>query len=101
VVERRRLAKKPTTPPPPEAASWISGGGIDPELQQPSTAPAPTPPATKAQGKRSRSDYKQVGAYIPKDLDRQVKRLLIDNDEIDFSDLVTQLLEEWVNRQSG
>ncbi|MGG6298132.1 hypothetical protein ACQ4M4_27375 [Leptolyngbya sp. AN02str] len=100
MVERKRIvAKKPAPTPPPEAASWVSSGGIDPELQP--TAPAATStPSTRAQGKRSRSDYKQVGAYIPKDLDKQVKRLLLDNDEMDFSDLVTQLLEDWVNQQS-
>lgn len=53
----------------------------------------------KATGKRSDPNYIQVGAYIPKDLNKNVKRLLVDT-EGDFSDLVTELLEEWVKRQS-
>jgi hypothetical protein len=51
----------------------------------------------KATGKRSDPNYIQVGAYIPKDLNKDVKRLLVDADG-DFSDLVTKLLREWVKR---
>lgn len=56
------------------------------------------PPARKgrAKGKRSNPNYEQVGAYIPKALNLEVKRLLLDR-ELDFSDLVTQLLEQWVS----
>lgn len=53
----------------------------------------------RSKGKRSDPDYEQVGAYIPKELNKQVKRLLIDED-MDFSDLVAALLEEWVNRKT-
>lgn len=57
-----------------------------------------TPPKRKgrAKGKRSDPNTKQVGAYIPKDLDKEVKKLLLDCEGMDFSDLVTQLLEGWV-----
>jgi hypothetical protein len=55
----------------------------------------------RARGKRSDPNYEQVGAYIPKELNKQVKRLLIDEEGLDFSDLVTQLLEEWVNQHSN
>jgi hypothetical protein len=50
----------------------------------------------KQTGKRSDPDYLQVGAYILKSTDKDVKRLLIDEDDIDFSDLVQSLLEKWV-----
>jgi hypothetical protein len=53
----------------------------------------------KATGKRSDPNYIQVGAYIPKELNKDVKRLLVDT-EGDFSDLVTELLKQWVNQQS-
>ena len=46
-------------------------------------------------GKRSNPDYVQVGAYIPKTVDRNVKRKLLDED-MDFSDLVTKLLQDWL-----
>jgi len=51
----------------------------------------------KATGKRSDPNYIQVGAYIPKELNKEVKRSLVDY-EGDFSDLVTQLLEEWLEQ---
>ena len=51
----------------------------------------------RAKGKRSDPNYTQVGAYIPKELDKAVKRKLID-EELDFSELVAQLLDEWVNQ---
>jgi hypothetical protein len=54
----------------------------------------------KTMGKRSDPNYMQVGAYIPKDLNKDVKRLLVDTDG-DFSDLVTELLRNWVNQQSS
>lgn len=53
----------------------------------------------KATGKRSDPNYIQVGAYIPIELNKQVKRQLIDTDQ-DFSDLVAELLEQWVQRNS-
>jgi len=54
----------------------------------------------RARGKRSNPDYEQVGAYIPKSLNRQVKKLLFDEEGVDFSDLVTTLLEDWVSEKS-
>lgn len=46
--------------------------------------------------KRSDSDYLQVGAYILKSTDKAVKHLLIDEGDMDFSDLVQSLLKKWV-----
>ncbi|UBF30078.1 hypothetical protein K9N68_38485 (plasmid) [Kovacikia minuta CCNUW1] len=63
------------------------------------TAQVPEAPKRGRQrGKRSDPNYLQVGAYIPKSLDKDVKRLLIDQD-LDFSELVTKLLQEWVGEQ--
>ena len=66
---------------------------------QPEQVESPSP-SRKRGGKRSNPDCVQVGAYIPKDLKRQVQKLLIDEEDLDFSDLVTQLLADWVKRQS-
>lgn len=49
----------------------------------------------KATGKRSNPNYIQVGAYIPIELNKSVKRLLVDDNK-DFSELVSELLEQWV-----
>ncbi|WP_346293989.1 hypothetical protein [Sphaerothrix gracilis] len=53
----------------------------------------------KATGKRSDPNYIQVGAYIPKELNKEVKRSLVDY-EGDFSDLVTELLEGWIGKST-
>lgn len=62
-------------------------------------APEPKQRQRKTKGKRSDPNYIQVGAYIPKELNKDVKRLLVDADK-DFSELVTELLEKWV-KQNG
>lgn len=49
----------------------------------------------RSPGKRSNPDYEQVGLYVPKKLHMEVKKRLID-DEKDFSELVSNLLEQWV-----
>lgn len=65
-------------------------------------APAPVEPAPARQrrrekvGKRSDPKYLQVGAYIPITLDRKIKKALID-DGRDFSQLVEDLLTQWVS----
>jgi hypothetical protein len=69
----------------------------------PVTAPvANIEPAKKGRqkGKRSDPNYIQVGVYIPKSLDKDAKRLLID-EEGDFSDLVTALLQDWVSSKTN
>lgn len=69
-------------------------------VSEPTLEPAPEPKQRKrkATGKRSDPNYIQVGAYIPKELNKDVKRLLVDVDK-DFSELVTELLEGWVKRE--
>ena len=46
-------------------------------------------------GKRSDPNYTQVGCYLPRSLNNQVKVKLID-DSRDFSDLVAELLTDWL-----
>ena len=47
-------------------------------------------------GKRSDPTYTQVGCYLPKELSSRVKVKLIE-DSRDFSDLVAELLNEWLS----
>lgn len=56
---------------------------------------APAQRKRKKTGKRSDPNYIQVGAYIPKTLNEDVKIKLVRH-EGDFSDLITELLEKWV-----
>ncbi|WP_156120012.1 hypothetical protein [Leptolyngbya sp. KIOST-1] len=87
LAQSRQKAK---APPAPEPA--------------PEPAPAPeTPPKKrqrKATGKRSDPNYIQVGAYVPIELNKAVKRLLVDQDQ-DFSELVSELLERWVQENNA
>ena len=46
-------------------------------------------------GKRSDPSYTQVGCYLPKALNNRVKIKLVE-DSRDFSDLVAELLDEWL-----
>ena len=108
--KKTRIAVNPNKPKalPAEADNWAVSGGIDPELSEQAirgtipTEIAPMPaidePLKKGRqkGKRSNPDYTQVGAYIPKNLDKEVKRKLLDED-IDFSDLVANLLIKWLS----
>lgn len=94
--------------PEVDAEEAISDNALTLEVQPSLEIEKPLPPAAepivevssppkkrgRQPGKRSNPDYIQVGAYIPKALDKAVKRKLLDED-IDFSDLVTKLLENW------
>ena len=51
---------------------------------------------SRAKGKRSNPDYEQIGVYIPKKINLEVKRQLLERSDLDFSDLVTKLLEQWL-----
>jgi hypothetical protein len=70
------------------------------------SSPAPAPEIEpkqrqrKATGKRSNPNYIQVGAYIPIELNKSVKRRLVDTDQ-DFSELVAELLEQWVQNNTA
>lgn len=82
----------------PEVASKTDSKSVvatrEAELEQ-------TPRRGRSRGKRSDPNYTQIGAYIPKDLDRAVKRALVDEENLDLSELVAQLLDEWVKRKSS
>jgi hypothetical protein len=51
-------------------------------------------------GKRSDPAYRQISTYVRSDLYRSVKRELLLDDR-DFSDLMDELLAEWISRRKG
>lgn len=69
----------------------------------------PTEPPTKQpkrkgrpKGKRSNPDYEQVTAYIKKETYRQIRiALLQQSDAKDFSELIEQLLDEYLRTQNA
>lgn len=84
------------TPPQPESSS------------EPNSEPEPEPEAKqrgRPRGKKSDPEYVSAIAYIRKKTHLQVKRLLLDKEELgekqDFSELVQDLLDFWVEIQQG
>lgn len=53
----------------------------------------------KAVGKRTDPNFKQVGAYIKRDTYLQIQKLLLEQPDKDFSDLVEELLTAYLNKQ--
>ena len=51
-------------------------------------------------GKRSDPAYRQISTYVRSDLYRSVKRELL-MDERDFSDLMDELLADWLSRREA
>jgi hypothetical protein len=61
---------------------------------------ADTDPPTARVGKRSNPAYRQISTYVRSDLYRTVKRELL-MEERDFSDLMDELLAEWVRSRNA
>ena len=75
---------------------------------EPLNEPEPEPEAKqrgRPRGKKSDPEYVSAIAYIKKKTHLQVKRLLLDKEELgdkqDFSELVQDLLDFWVEIQQG
>lgn len=69
------------------------------QIVEPAPPEARTRKGRKRTGKRSNPDYVQTGVYLPADLTKRVKRRLYGGD-IDFSDLIAHLLEDWETAQA-
>ncbi|WP_227500130.1 hypothetical protein [Synechococcus sp. PCC 7335] len=83
-----------------ESPPSVTDIAADLKADQSTTDFLPSEPATQRRkraktGKRSDPSYTQVGCYIPKDLNSRVKVRLVE-DSRDFSDLVAELLNEWL-----
>ena len=57
------------------------------------------PPIVRV-GKRSNPAYRQISTYVRSDLYRSVKRELL-MEERDFSDLMDELLADWIGSRHG
>jgi hypothetical protein len=81
--------------------------GREPEPQPtpPAALPSPAPPLVprkgRPPGKRSDPRFVQVTAYVPESLHRKVKIRLLQEAEVkEFSELIEELLEDWVDSRS-
>jgi hypothetical protein len=86
-------AMKGETLPEQQESVAIAESQPDPEITQPIKK-------SRAKGKRSNPDYEQIGVYIPKKINLEVKRKLLDRNDFDFSDLVSHLLDRWIQDES-
>lgn len=77
--------------------------GREPEPEpEPEPQPEPPKPKGRPRGKRSNPDYEQVTAYIRRDTHRTVKMaLLTEGGNREFSELVEELLNEWLSTQKS
>jgi hypothetical protein len=68
-------------------------------IEKPAVVPVKV--QARAQGKRSHPDYKQFSVLLKKQTHKQAVRALDDLENgQDLSDLMQQLLEQWVAKQS-
>lgn len=71
----------------------------EPEVNQPASVVESSQPQRRGRpkGKRSHPDYEQVTAYIRKNTHRAAKiALLEEGEEREFSELIQELLEQWL-----
>lgn len=90
------IAEIPTPEPAPEPVV---------EVEQESPKPRTT---SRTMGKNRDPNYRQVTAYIRKDIDKNVRDALYDESRgqadakpKEFSELVDELLEEWLKEHAG
>ena len=89
-----RRARQPDTQPPDNPSTQKSDS---PEIQPPELSGTRQPRKGRPRGKRSDPSFEQVTAYIPKELYRRVKvRILESGRDQDFSEVVADLLGEWL-----
>lgn len=71
------------------------------EVKQPEVVEdsKPEPKKRNKSGKRTDPDFKQVGAYIRKETYLKIQRLLLEQPNKDFSDLVEELLTDYLSNQ--
>jgi hypothetical protein len=86
-------------------ADLLGEVGLVVEPPPPSTPPEPEPEPPAAVipakvGRRSDPAYRQISTYVRSDVYRAVKRELL-MDERDFSDLMDELLSEWVSKRQA
>ncbi len=98
-----KAEKKPATAPPkaapkssrPKRAKKGGEGSKKKTPEIPELAP------DRRQGRRGNPEYRQANAYIPKTLHMRIKRALLDEGDREFSSLVEELLENWLESRDG
>lgn len=103
------VAKKPTArkAAPKKAAAKKPAAKKKPTVKE--SAPAKPEPvqdavpelaADRRLGRRGNPNYRQANAYIPKALHLKVKLALLEDGDREFSSLVEELLETWLEQRA-
>jgi hypothetical protein len=88
MVKRPLIAKKPTADVNPSADNWVTGGGIDPEIQP--TAPAATP-EPQPQGKYPH----RISFDTTTDQYKQLKRASFDSG-LSMNEILRSAADAWL-----
>ena len=108
------------SPPVSEEAEKVQANQVDVVIEAPTQEVAPPPTATSAvsqpvvapvskainmqpsRGKKGHPDYNQVTIYLKKDTQNTAKIALLQaRDDRDFSELVEDLLTQWLSRTAA
>jgi hypothetical protein len=93
----REVGPESDTPEAAPAAPVAPAAEAPPPSPAPLGAPSPKRRGPKPSGKRSDASYEQTTIYIRKDLKKAVRQSLLSaDDERDLSDLLEDLLSDWV-----
>ena len=99
--KRRKIAKKPQAQSNPD--SWVTEGGVDPEINLPaSNSPAPVPAISDKDEKKEENE-KSYPHRISFDLDnsqyKKLKWASFDSDR-PMNDILREALEEWIKSRN-
>ena len=96
--KRRKIAKKPQAQSNPD--SWVTEGGVDPEINLPASSPAP---AISDKDEQKEENEKSYPHRISFDLDnsqyKKLKWASFDSDR-PMNDILREALEEWIKSRN-
>lgn len=89
MVKRSLIAKKPTADLTPSADSWVTGGGIDPEIQ-------PNPPAATPEPQPQGKPYPhRISFDTTSDQYKQLKRASFDSG-LSMNEILRSAADAWL-----
>ncbi len=98
--KRRKIAKKPQAQSNPD--SWVTEGGVDPEINLPASSPAPTP-VIEDKDQQQEENEKSYPHRISFDLDnsqyKKLKWASFDSDR-PMNDILREALKEWIKSRN-
>jgi hypothetical protein len=102
VAHRSKFAGAPGRVKQPEGAAAEVERGVNPRATPPISTAEPAPVKGR-RGKRSDPAYSPTTFFVRKETKKKATRILLDDAHAgkDLSDLVEELLSEWVSKQAN